>query len=58
MLGLPLNENVRNIEDLDGMSVHAEKAKGLTGDQKQEFQNQVRNLDDGKSFDSSRELIR
>jgi hypothetical protein len=28
-----INENVRNIEDLDGMSVHAEKAKDLTGDQ-------------------------
>jgi hypothetical protein len=52
-----INENVRNIDDLDGMSVHAEKAKGLTGEEK-EFQNQAKNLDAGKSIGGSMELRR
>jgi hypothetical protein len=39
-----IDENFKSIGDLNGMSVHAEKAKGLIVQQEKEFQNQVKSL--------------
>jgi hypothetical protein len=53
-----INENVKGIDDLNGMSVHAEKAKDLSADQEKEFQNQVRNLDAEGGFGKFMEVTR
>jgi len=53
-----INEHVRNTDDLNGMSVRAEKANDLSSDDQREFFRQIGSLSAEKCFVNSMEITR